>query len=389
MRYSSSALFLIAAALTGGAAPAAGAEEIARGLSVEATYVGDMLGNARGGRERGIGWIGRADLAAELDGGALGLTGVTAFVDMLYTHGPDFTERYLGEGQAASGIQGDGRVKPIEAWLSVPLAKEKLVAKAGLIDLNTQFDVQEVGAFFVNSSFGMGPEFAQSGENGPSSFPATALGLVLETEGQGWGARVAAFDAVAGKLSDPRVPTLRLPGIRGALLVAEADVRLGAALGAKIGGWTYTSRFDALAGAGADGAPRRLASSRGAYAMVEGRLAGRDDRALEGWVRVGMADDQVNPIGTYAGGGIVLVRGKHRWGAAFAHARLGDPAIAAIRSAGEKVDRAETVLELSYGWQVNDRLRVQPDLQYIVNPGWRSDRADALLLGLRVALHLF
>ena len=47
----------------------------------------------------------------------------------------------------------------------------------GLYDLNTEFDALESAGLFLNSSQGIGPEFAQSGLNGPSIFPTTTLGL--------------------------------------------------------------------------------------------------------------------------------------------------------------------------------------------------------------------
>lgn len=365
------------------------AEEIAPGLSMEAIYVADLLGTVSGGEKTGAAWLGRGDVIAELDGGIIGLEGAKAFVDVMYTHGPAFSERHPGDGQGISGIEGDRRLKIAEAWVAFPLVGESLKAQFGVTDLNNAFDVQNAGTFFLNGSHGMGPDFSQSGINGPSTFPFTSVGAIVNAEGKDWTARVAMFDPVAGGRRDPGRTVFRLPGADGALIAAEGDVRLGSSVVASVGAWTYTTRFDAIAETAPDGSPLRLRRSRGAYAAIEASFATGQDSAVEGWLRVGVADERVNSIGSSISGGIIHAAGSHTVGIAVAHARLGDPAIEASRASGTPAHRAETVLELSYGWQLNDRLSLQPDVQYVINPGWKSDRPDALVIGLRVQATLF
>jgi porin len=109
--------------------------------------------------------------------------------------------------------------------------------------------------------------------------------------------------------------------------------------------------------------------NRGAYVQVESGLARWDDRSLEAWMRIGTASDRINPISLYAGGGLAYGNDDRRAGFAVAHARLGDPAIRAATLGGEDPERAETAFELTYSHRVNDRLTIQPDIQYVVNPG--------------------
>lgn len=369
------------------ASPAQAHETLAP-IDIHGTYTADLLSNVEGGQEKGTALLGRADLTIELDGQMLGLDGVTFFTDILYSHGPEFSDRYSGDGQGVSGIQGDGRLKPIEAWVSVPIAGG-LVAKAGLIDLNAEFDVQEVGGLFLHGSHGMGPDYSQSGVNGPSAYPFTSVGGILRMDGDEWTVRVAAFDPVAGGLSDPSDTVFRLPGEKGLLLAAEGSLQIAPSLGVKLGAWTYTSRFDALNENASDGSPLRFRKSRGAYGMIEGRIAGEGAGAINGWLRAGIANDRVNPIGSYIGGGLTYGSDGSIFGLAVAHARLGDPAMAASLAAGETPRRSETAFELTYAFNIHERVSVQPDVQYIVNPAWRADRKDALVLGLRLGFSLF
>ncbi len=334
------------------------------------SYVTDLFGLIDGGEDRGFDWMGRADLTAEFDGNAIGLDGVTGFADLMFTQGPEFSGRHVGDAQVVSNVEARRGLRLLEAWMSVPVGKGGLSVKGGLIDLNTEFDVQDVGAFFINSSHGVGPEFSQSGVNGPSIFPATSIGFMIKSERPGYTLRLGAFDAIAGSHVDPRDVVIRFPGQRGALIVAEADVKLAPDANFQLGLWTYTSRFDTLSGT-----PEKLRASRGAYALVEGKLADK----LDGWIRIGIADDRVNLIGRYLGGGLTWGVDGSRFGAAIAHARLGNDA---RRTA--PLDRAETAIELSYEHRIGPNLSVQPDVQYVINPGWEPTRRNALVAGLRL-----
>jgi porin len=339
-------------------------------VTVRGSYVTDIFGLVDGGEDRGIDWMGRADLTAEFDGGSAGLDGVTGFADLMFTQGPEFSGRHVGDAQVVSNVEARRGLRLLEAWLSVPVGKGGTSVKGGLIDLNTEFDVQDVGAFFINSSHGVGPEFSQSGVNGPSIFPATSIGLMIKSERPGRTLRLGVFDAIAGSHLDPRDVVIRFPGQRGALIVAEADVKLAENANVQLGLWTYTSRFDTLSGN-----PERLRASRGAYALIEGSVTGK----LDAWIRVGIADGRVNPIDRYVGGGVTWGRDGSRVGLAVAHARLGDEAYGTA-----VLDRAETAIELSYDHEVSPNFSVQPDVQYVINPGWEPLRRDALVLGLRL-----
>lgn len=46
----------------------------------------------------------------------------------------------------------------------------------GRYDLNSEFYRLQSASLFLNSSFGIGPEFSQSGLEGPSIFPNTSVG---------------------------------------------------------------------------------------------------------------------------------------------------------------------------------------------------------------------
>jgi porin len=374
-------LGFVSAVAAATATPAYAAEEERKKAVFGASYITDLLGNIGGGERKGVAWMGRADLTAEIDGSLFGLDGATAFFDLMFTQGPDFSGEFVGDAQVVSNVQADRALRPFEAWLSVPLGGG-LHLKSGLIDLNTEFDIQEVGGLFLNSSHGVGPEFSQTGVAGPSIFPATSVAFLLKADLPGWTARLGIFDAVAGRRSDPRRVALRFPGQEGALIVGELDVPITPAIKLQTGAWTYTSGFSALADFNSNGTPRR-GSSHGGYFMLEHAAERPEDNdGLDAWARVGVASDTVNPVSLYLGGGATYGNAGRKFGLAVAHARLGDPAI--VAGTGVRApNRAETAIEATASFRISDQVTIQPDLQYVINPGWEPSRSDALVAGIR------
>lgn len=346
-------------------------------------YTSDLLANVQGGLQQDAALLGKLDATAELNGDALGLPGVTGFVNLQYVHGRAFSEEVVGDAQVTSNIEAVSALRPLEAWVEVELAGEAARVKAGLIDLNSEFDIQNVGALFLNSSHGIGPDYSQSGLNGPSIFPTTSGAVVLTLGRSGWTGRLGLFDAVSGNPERPRRTRLGFPGSQGLLTAFEVERSLGENAAVKAGVWRYSRRFDALEELDLDGNPRRLRGNRGAYGTIEGRIAGSDERSLDAWVRLGAANKRVNPIAWTVGGGATWGNDRRKFGVAVSRAALGGPARRAALAAGERLSHAEVNIEVTYSAQLREWLIVQPDLQYLVNPGWRRDLSDALVVGFR------
>ena len=184
------------------------------------------------------------------------------------------------------------------------------------------------------------------------------------------------LDGVPGDPDKPHRTDIKLSKDDGALLAAEGAWSPGERWIAKAGAWHYTADFEALDG------NRDDEYSRGAYVSLAGDFR---SGALSTWMRYGVASDEVNRIGQYFGTGLVwndLPGGlDDRAGIAVASAFAGDP----VRDAG--ASRAETNIELTYSVQVTPWLRLQPDIQYIFNPGLDRSLDDALVIGLRVELN--
>ncbi|RXZ66383.1 carbohydrate porin [Pelagerythrobacter rhizovicinus] len=351
---------------------------------VEGGITIDALANQSGGQRRGSRVLGLASVGAGVNDLGSGSLKVSGFVELQIAEGSGFSESVVGDGQVVSNIEAVPGIRPSEAWLELGAAAGRHRIKVGLVDLNREFDMQQVGSMFLNSSHGIGPELSQSGANGPSIFPTTTTAVVYGFEAERWGARVGAFNAVAGDPANPKKTVVPFPGEDGLLLIAEAEHR-SESVRTYAGLWAYSTASSYLLHP--DDAADDQWRSRGAYAAIETTLATTPTgEKLESWVRVGVANEKVLPVSTYLGGGVRYGTDDRGIGFAIAHARLGDPAIDAAAISGGSARRAETNFELSYVHALTPAVTVQPDIQYVRNPGWDPALDDALVIGLRLSV---
>lgn len=365
--------------------PAAAEAGERRSFELGAAQVIDVLSVVDGGLDEGGALLQKFDLLADWS-----TPGFEAHLDLQYVSGDAPSAGLIGDAQVVSNIEAPAALRILEAWGAWSLAGDHAGLKAGLIDLNSEFDVQDVGLVFLNSSHGVGPDFSQTGLNGPSIFPNTSLAVTgFARFGEGWTVRAGVFDGVPGDPDDPTRTLIRLSAEEGALVVAEVEKDFGERARLTLGGWAYTAAFDAIERTAPGGSPARLRSNRGAYAILEGQLTrevGDPDQGLSAWMRIGVANAELNPLGAYLGGGVAytgVLRGDDQLGLAIAHARFGGPA---RRSFG--LEAAETVAELTWSLPLNDNLAVQPDVQYVWNPGGDPAIPDALIVGVRFSWNL-
>lgn len=358
-------------------------------LQIEAGYIGEAWRNVRGGMHSDGTYVDNFDVMAKLDAERLfGWTGTTVLVSALYNNDSTLTQRIVGDLQTLSNIDTPGATRLYEAWVERKI--EAGTIKVGLVDLNTEFDVNETGLLFINSSHGIGPEFAQVGENGPSIFPIIGLGTVMRWDfSDRVHARLAAFEATAGDPHRPHLTTVELDRDEGALMVGELTLRPTQRSRYLVGLWRHTGHAKNFA----DEDTWRRHTSLGVYGLGEGTLIHRDQHALSGFLRLGIADADVHQIHRYLGAGLVwsgplLASAVHeeQLGVAIAAAENGRPFRRARAELGSSVDRHETAIELTYRLQALSWLALQPDLQYIIDPGTDPSLDDSWVIGLRFEL---
>ena len=84
--------------------------------------------------------------------------------------------------------------------------------------------------------------------------------------------------------------------------------------------------------------------------------------------------------------GLIEIRPDDQLGLGVAVANAGDPFRQLIADAGGDPAEREINIELTYYADVTEWLSVQPDLQWIINPGADETVDDAFVAGLRFQL---
>lgn len=359
--------------------------------SYSATYTLDLMADVAGGRSTGSGVSDLLKLSASWDGSQAGHDGLTALVSLEHSFGSGFTSARVGGFQSTTNTQAlPGSTRLYEAWVQRDFNSGKAGLKIGLIDLNTTFDVQETAALFLNASHGIGPDISDTGLNGPSIYPATALAADLFWRpNDDWTAQLGVFDGTAG---DPVHRSAFVAAkLDGALVIGQVERRWGDRARAEVGVWTYTKRFASLDQTAPGGGPEKVGGDGGIYGLVEGQIrpaAAGSGAGLNGWLRVGVANSDINPVSSYLGGGLVwtgLIKGRDQdaIGVAVARAEFGRGARALGASQHRRIGGAETNLEATWRLAVNTWLSVQPDAQCVLRPYGDAQLPNALVATLR------
>jgi porin len=376
------------------AAAAADCEECTAppAIEIDAVYTGEAWRNTSGGLATGNRYLDNIDLTASLDGGQLfGIEGMKLFGYALYENGHVLSDDLVGAAQGVSNIEAPPAVRLYELWSEWQFGSAPGTVRFGLYDLNSEFDAIETAGLFVNPSHGIGPDFSQSGANGPSIFPNTSLAVRGAVSSGSWTYRAAILDGVPGDAEHPDRTRVHFDAGDGYLFVGEIDYAQPSGLRFGAGYWRYSAEFDDLTALDAEGAPLQRNDNAGAYLIAESpRLFARGtEDGLRFFARTGIAQDHINPLRRYTGAGAVLTGmwlPDDQLGLALAVASLGEPWRESQHAQGLATDEHEYIWELSYRFALTGWLTLQPDVQYVRNPGMNPDVRDAWLVGLRFEL---
>lgn len=363
-------------------------------VTLKAAYTIDAFRNLAGGVAEGGDLLHNFDLTAGINGDSIpAVQGLEAFVYILANAGGS-VGRLAGDRQGASNIEAPTALRLYEAWIQKNWGDE-FALLVGLYDLNSEFYSAETGSLFINSAHGIGPEFAASGKNGPSIFPVTSLTARLRWKPTKTTYALAGIlDAVPGDTARSRVVHIDLGD--GALAIGEVGLQRDAAATTMrrklaVGAWAYSSDFS-----DATTAELTRQGTYGVYFLGDTELY-REPRGpgqgLSAYGRVGYADHTVHPVQWSWGAGFAyagLVRGRDDDQAGVAIAAVNHSAryLRAQADVGTMLHAREIALEGTYSAALGSRVRVQPNIQYIINPGMSRELSNALLLAARVEVSL-
>lgn len=312
----------------------------------------------------------------------LGLKQTSVFIYGLGDWGADSgptPSSIIGDSQGTSNIEtAADNFKLYELWIQKKFFGEKVSILMGIHDLNSEFYATDSSGLFLNSSFGVGKELAQTGPGGPSIFPSTTGSVRFKYESpHEFYFQSAVFNAKASDPSDPKKNYWAFTPSDGFLLINEFAITGAIPQISKLGlgQWTYTRLADHRTETVTDSLGNIVAkkvNNSGVYLLLDSSVTD----SLSVVVRAGTASAEANNVKSNYSMGL-------NWATAFVgqNDKLG-LAMTTAHPSDESLN-PETVYEMTYRFDWGRGFVIQPDLQYVINSGYNSSASDCLAGKLR------
>jgi porin len=386
------------------------------GLTLNIEETSELLGNVSGGTRQGADYDGLTQMDLQLDTArAFNFHGGTFNISGLQVHGRNLSSDNLQTLQTASGIEADRSSRLWELWYDQKfLEEDRLDIKVGQQSLDQEFMVSQNALLFVNTMFGWPMVPSADLPGGGPAYPLSALGVrarVRPTDSLTFLAGVFNGSPVSNGLTgDPQQENATgtaFPLNGGALAIAEMQFSYPA-VGAmvspdeedslsgvyKLGVWYDTESFAdqgidnnglPLADPASDGSPRMHHGDYAIYGVVDQMLWHDEDdpdKALSVFFRpMGTPEEDRNLIVFSMNAGLTLHdpiphRDDDTFGIGLGYAKVSGRASDADRAAGsfnpggfDVVRSDETYVEATYQYDLTPWCQIQPDFQYVFNPG--------------------
>lgn len=404
-----------------------------RGITLGLSETSEIFGNLGGGIRRGFEYSGLTTLSLKLDTDkALHWRGGTFYASALQIHGRDFSTDHVASLQTITNIDAERSTRLWELWFQQPSPDGKSDLKIGQQAVDQEFLVNDDGSVFLNAMMGWPALPSTDMYAGAPVYPLSALGLRLRAKpADGLTLLAGVFDdnppggpfADDAQVRDGEASGTRFNLSTGALFIAELQYAVPrppfAAEGAdlpgtyKFGAWFDTGRFPdqrfdqaglSLADPASSGVARLHKDNFSFYGVLDQTVwratGGHSSLALFGRV-MGASSDR-NLVDWSLNAGLNLKaplpgRDNDTLGVGYGWAHVSgrasdlDRDAAIFAASALPVRSAESVIEITYQYQVAPWWLVQPDLQYVINPGGGAASpldptrrlGDALVVGLR------
>jgi porin len=384
------------------------------GVEVGGVYYGESFGNWAG-FDQGVEYDGVLELYVKADMHQLGLwKGLCFHADGFQIHGNSITAANIGSLMPVSNLEATDATRLFELWFEQHLFNDKLAVKFGQLAADAEFVISEGGGWFLNGTWGWPSITAADLPSGGPAYPLATPGVRVAINPTD---KLALLIGVYNGNPAPDCPNpdpqrcnsngLDFELDDPPLLIAEGayNYNQGKLAGTiKLGGWNHfgtfeDERFDsggALIGVtGNPGKP--LDNDWGLYGIIDQlvwRVPGSEDpKGVGVFARVIGAPEGRNLVDVYFDGGVTftgMIPGRPDDGLAigFAYTGISDQVHAFDVESGQPVARNyEALIEICYTYQINPGWTLQPDFQYIFQPGGNvPDIEDAAVLGARTSI---
>jgi len=384
----------------------------------------ELWANLAGGIKQGVEYDGltTASLCIDMAAATKDRWNARIFASGFQVYGPGPSIPLVGALQLLSGLEATPSTKLYDLWLEQPLFGGKLLVRFGQEGANDEFMLAPYTTLFLNSSFGFPPVLALDLPSGGPNYPLASPFVRVD-----WLPNDQLTLVSAVFTDDPAPPGEGDPQLRDrhgtafrlndhAIGFAElwyspaflTDQKLPGTY--KLGIWVATGQFadplrdtngQSLADPTSNGVALTHSGDHGFYVVANQAL----------WSEGGVflqfmhAPDNRNLSDLSIAGGVNLTglipsRPNDQAGLAFTYVGIGAAArrfsqeVIAFTGFGSPYARGETAIEAVYQVQLKKWLSLQPDLQYVINPGAGiptqqapAPLKNALVVGLRLTVN--
>lgn len=384
------------------------------GITFNLQETSEGLGNVTGGIRTGAAYDGLTTMSVNVDTDkAFHWPGGTLFASALQIHGRNLSAENLDVLQTISSIEAENTTRLWELWYQQAFWQGKADVKIGQQSLDQEFVVSQYGALYLNAAMGWPALPAADLYAGGPAYPLSSLGVRVR-------AHISpALTLLAGvfddnppggpfnddsQLRDGEASGTRFNLNTGALWIAELQYAANASPAKdctsvicglpgtfKIGAWYDTADFPdrqfdmlglSLANPLSNGVARNDRGNFSVYGVADQMLwreAG-GPRSVGVFVRAMAAPADRNLVDFSLNAGLNVKapfpgRADDTFGIGYDLAHVSKAASALDRQIGfftgtaYPVRSAEHIIEVTYQYQVAPWWILQPDFQYVINPG--------------------
>ncbi len=332
-------------------------------------YTGEVFADVSGGKRRGGVFTGLLQESMAWRAGTW-----TAHSDVYFPHGDSLSRHDVGDFSVVSNIDAVHQLRLHELWLQRKFGHTSL--RLGLIAADAEFWGGDTASVFISSAFGA-PSVISGNLPHPPIFPQGVLGVRGD-----WALnksdtlRIAVLNGDGGDLTSENRHGLRLNLDRGALLLIEQQHLFGAATAptgiARVGAFFHSDAF-----------LDNRETTRGNWGLV-GLIDHKVTARLAWFCRAGIArkDRSTVPWSVETGFNLSgVIAERNTLGLGVAYVDLNSP----LHQQGvAPILHHEVIVETTMQIPISKQIALQPDLQYIIDPGGTASVEDAIVIGLRM-----
>lgn len=377
------------------------------GVSIGLSEQSEVFGNVTGGYRRAADYEGVTSLGLGIDAEkAFGIAGGTINVTAFDFHGRGPTSGNIPALGFLSSVEQSSRgAELFEFWYEQVLLNKKLAVRVGQMSADQEFIVSQYGSLFLNSGYGFPTLAADDLPSGGPAYPLATPGVRVKfVPSETIAALMAVFNgnpAGAG-VGDPQKRDASGTAFRlndGTFTIAEVQYGInqednapGLAGTYKIGGWynslSFADQRFSYTGQSLGNPSNTMAAllhhgDYSVYAVADQfvwKKPGTKDGGVGVFARIMAAPPDRNLIDSFVQAGIsyrapFTGRDNDTIGLATSWAHISSKAAKLdsdrAKFAGQPIPirRSEIQIEFTYQAQLAAWLQIQPDFQYLIQPG--------------------